>query len=67
VLEFPAQGDAPAVEERTVWQRTFGLVPVGSSLLLSDSEGRLALADNQGDTARRLGLTLDRTVRIRRA
>jgi S-adenosylmethionine hydrolase len=67
VLEFPAQRDAPAIEERTIWQRTFGLVPVGSSLLLADSEGRLALADNQGDAARRLGLTLDRPVRIRRA
>jgi S-adenosylmethionine hydrolase len=67
VLEFPSQGDAPAVEERTVWQRTFGLVPVGSSLLLADSEGRLALADNQGDAARRLGLTLGRAVQMRRA
>ncbi len=67
MLEFPATGDTPAVEERTVWQRTFGLVPVGSSLVFSDSEGHLSLADNQGDAARRLGLTLDRAVRIRRA
>jgi S-adenosylmethionine hydrolase len=66
-LEFPAHRGAPAVEERTVWARTFGEVPVGSSLLYSDSEGHLALADNQGDAAARLGLSLDRPVRIRPA
>jgi S-adenosylmethionine hydrolase len=65
VLEFPAHDGAPAVEERTVWERTFGRVPLGSSLLMADSEGHLSLADNQGDAARRLGLTLDRPVRIR--
>ncbi len=65
VLEFPEHGGAPAVEERTVWERTFGRVPLGSSLLMADSEGHLSLADNQGDAARRLGLTLDRPVRIR--
>ena len=67
VLEFPAHAGAPALEERTVWEHTFGRVPVGSSLLMSDSEGHLSLADNQGDAARRLGLTLDRPVRIRPA
>jgi S-adenosylmethionine hydrolase len=66
-LEFPAHRGAQAVEERTVWARTFGEVPVGSSLLYSDSEGHLALADNQGDAAARLGLSLDRPVRIRPA
>lgn len=63
-LEFPAHDGAPAVEERTVWARTFGDVPLGASLLYSDSEGNLALADNQGDAARRLGLALDRPVRV---
>jgi S-adenosylmethionine hydrolase len=67
VLEFPAFGGAPAVTERTIWERTFGRVPVGSSLLMADSEGHLSLADNQGDAARRLGLSLDRPVRIRPA
>jgi hypothetical protein len=67
VVEFPAHDGAPAVEERTVWEVTFGRVPVGSSLLMADSEGNLELADNQGDIARRLGLTLDRPVRIRSA
>lgn len=67
VLEFPAHAGAPAVEERTTWARTFGEVPLGASLLYSDSEGHLAFADNQGDAARRLGLALDRPVRIRPA
>jgi S-adenosylmethionine hydrolase len=67
VLEFPEQHGAPAVEERTIWERTFGRVPVGSSLLMADSEGHLSLADNQGDAARRLGLARDRSVRIRPA
>jgi len=67
VLQFPAHDGSPAVEERTVWERTFGRVPVGSSLLMADSEGHLSLADNQGDAARRLGLSLDRAVRIRSA
>ena len=67
VVEFPEHAGAPAVEERTVWERTFGRVPLGSSLLMADSEGHLSLADNQGDAARRLGLSLDRPVRIRPA
>lgn len=49
------------------WQETFGKVPVGELLLYEDSLGRLCLAENQGDAARRLGLTDDRPVLIRRA
>jgi S-adenosylmethionine hydrolase len=67
VLEFPAHGGAAAVEERTVWQQTFGRVPLGASLLYADSEGHLSLADNQGNAAERLGLALDRPVHIRSA
>lgn len=67
IVEFPAHNGEAAVEERTVWGRTFGDVPVGASLLYADSEGHLALADNQGDATARLGLTLDRPVRIRPA
>jgi S-adenosyl-L-methionine hydrolase (adenosine-forming) len=67
VVEFPAYAGAPAVEEQTVWEVTFGRVPVGSSLLMADSEGNLELADNQGDVASRLGLAIDRPVRIRSA
>jgi S-adenosyl-L-methionine hydrolase (adenosine-forming) len=64
-LEFPAHGGAAAVEERTVWQATFGQVPLGASLLYTDSEGHLAFADNQGNAAARLGLSVDRPVHIR--
>jgi S-adenosylmethionine hydrolase len=66
-VDFPGQNGTPAISESTVWERTFGRVPVGSSLLMSDSEGHLSLADNQGDAARRLGLSLDRPARIRPA
>jgi S-adenosylmethionine hydrolase len=65
VVEFPAHDGAAAVEERTVWERTFGRVAVGASLLMADSEGNLELADNQGDAAARLGLAVGRPVRIR--
>ena len=67
VIDFPAFDGAGPIQERTVWERTFGQVPVGSSLLMSDSEGQLSLADNQGDAASRLGLALDRPARIRAA
>jgi S-adenosylmethionine hydrolase len=65
VIDFPAHAGQPAVQERTVWHQTFGRVPVGASLLMSDSEGHLSLADNQGDAARRLGLSLDRPAQVR--
>jgi S-adenosylmethionine hydrolase len=66
-LDFPAQGEQPAVTEVTVWERTFGRVPLGSSLVMEDSEGSLSLADNQGNAAERLGLAVDRPVLIRPA
>ncbi len=65
VLEFAAHRDAPAVTESTVWERTFGRVPLGSSLLMEDSEGQVSLADNQGNAAGRLSLSVDRPVLIR--
>ncbi len=67
LLEFAPHGSSPAIVERTIWERTFGQVPLGASLLMADSEGHLSLADNQGDAAKRLGLALDRPVRIRPA
>ena len=66
-LAFAAHDGAPPVVEHTVWGSTFGDVPVGASVLMADSEGHLSLADNQGDAARRLGLSLDRAVTIRPA
>jgi S-adenosylmethionine hydrolase len=64
VVDFAAHDGRPAVREETTWAVTFGSVPVGASLLMSDSEGRLSLADNQGDAAARIGLTVDRPARI---
>jgi S-adenosylmethionine hydrolase len=64
VIEFAGHEGAKAHRESTVWERTFGRVPVGSSLLMGDSEGHLSLADNQGDAGARLGLVLDQPARI---
>jgi S-adenosylmethionine hydrolase len=64
IVEFPADDGRPAIVERTTWQQTFGRVPVGTSLLFRDSLGRVALADNQGDAAGRLGIGPERRVRI---
>jgi S-adenosylmethionine hydrolase len=53
--------------ERTTWQRTFGNVPAGASLLYEDSFGQLALADNQGDVAARLQIVVDEQATVRAA
>ena len=63
-LEFPAHDGRPTVSEVTIWEETFGRVPVGASLLMADSENHLSLADNQGNAAVRLGLVVDRPARI---
>lgn len=67
VIDFPEEPGRPALSEATVWERTFGRVPLGESLLMEDSEGQLSLADNQGNAAERLGLAVDRRARIRPA
>jgi S-adenosyl-L-methionine hydrolase (adenosine-forming) len=54
----------PELVEDTVWNVTFGSVPLGSSVLMADAEGHLSFADNQGDAAKRLGLAVDRPVTI---
>jgi S-adenosylmethionine hydrolase len=59
-VTFAATDDQPSVVEDTTWGLTFGSVPIGSSVLMADSQGNLSLADNQGDAARRLGLAEDR-------
>lgn len=63
VIEFGAGQGTPS-REVTSWQRTFGDVPIGASLLLIESEGQLSFADNRGNVAKRLGLTLGQTIRI---
>jgi S-adenosylmethionine hydrolase len=67
VVELPAVGDRPAVSEPMPWCRTFGERPVGAPLLYENSFGQLAVADNQGNAAARLGVDADRPARIRPA
>ena len=66
-VEFaPVDGAAPVLEE-TRYGTTFGTVPIGASLVYVDSLGNLAIADNQGNLAGRLGIGPDRPVRVRAA
>jgi S-adenosylmethionine hydrolase len=48
----------------TTWQRTFGQVATGQSLLYEDSFGLVSFADNQGNVAARLGIVADQPVRV---
>ncbi len=63
-IRFAAADGRPEVTESTTWERTFGAKPLGTSLLYEDSFARLAYADNQGNVAARLDLSVDRPVRI---
>jgi len=63
-LRFAATADGPEIVEQTTWELTFGATALGASLLYEDSFARLAYADNQGNVAARLGLAVDRPVRI---
>lgn len=60
-----ADGAAAPTTVDATWQRSFGYVGVGETLLYEDSFGTISLADNQGDIAGRLGLSVDRPIRIR--
>lgn len=66
-VAFAPDGDAPATVEAAAWARTFGEIPVGAPLVYEDSFGELAYADNQSSVADRLGIGVDRQVRITRA
>ncbi|HET9416743.1 MAG TPA: SAM-dependent chlorinase/fluorinase [Candidatus Limnocylindria bacterium] len=57
----------PPIREMTRYGSTFGTAPQGASLVYVDSLGNLAMADNQGNLAARLGIGHDRPVRISRA
>ena len=59
-------GGSPHVESAR-FAKTFGAVPSGTALLYLDSSGHLALADNQGSTASRLGIATGARLRITRA
>ena len=67
VVEFGAASDGRPVREVTRYGSTFGSVPLGASLVYVDSLGNLAMADNQGSLAARLGVGHDRSLRITRA
>ncbi len=56
----------PPIREATRYGATFGAAPEGASLVYVDSLGNLAMADNQGNLAARLGIGHDRPVRITR-
>lgn len=64
-VEFAAHDGQPAIAQVVPWARTFGERPPGAPLLYANSFGQLALADNQGDAAARLGVAAGRLVRIR--
>jgi S-adenosylmethionine hydrolase len=64
-VEFGAADGTGEVFEETRFGATFGTVAVGASVLYVDSLGNLAIADNQGNLAGRLGIGPDRPVRVR--
>lgn len=66
-VEFGPVDGTEAVLEETRYGATFGTVPIGSSLVYVDSLGNIAIADNQGNLAGRLGIGADRPVRVRAA
>jgi S-adenosylmethionine hydrolase len=63
-MDFAATAQAPAVRERATWAKTFGEIPPGAPLVYEDSFGELAYADNQANVAERIGVDVDRIVRI---
>ena len=73
VLEVPAGDERSAAagivagRAELTWELTFGRVPIGATLLYEDSFGTISAADNQGNLAARLGLSVDQPIRIRAA
>ena len=53
-----------SLREDSRYASTFGAVPMGTSLLYVDSLGNLALADNRGNLAQRLGIEPDQRVTV---
>ncbi len=66
-VTFAAAEDSPMATANVPWSRTFGEQPIGAPLLYENSFGQLALADNQGNAAARLGVGPGRAVSIRPA
>lgn len=61
-VEIGSGSDGPTVVESSRFASTFGGVPVGASLVYLDSQGTLAMADNQGNLAARIGIEAGRRV-----
>lgn len=67
LVEFGGDNGADAavtVREASRFGSTFGAVPLGASVVYLDSLGNLAIADNQGNLASRLGIGPDQRVRV---
>jgi S-adenosylmethionine hydrolase len=65
-VELAASGAGEPTVEASRYGSTFGDVPPGASLVYLDSQGDLAMADNQGNLATRLGIQPDQPVLITR-
>jgi S-adenosylmethionine hydrolase len=65
-VEIAARPDDGALVESSRFGTTFGVVPVGASLVYLDSQGVLAMADNQGNVAARLGLAAGQRIVLTR-
>ena len=63
-LVLAIDGGAPVA---TSWQRTFGEVEIGETLVYEDSYGRLCVAASQADAAAKHGIAEDLAVSVRRA
>lgn len=66
-VELAAEDGETSHVEATRYVQTFGEVPAGQPLVYVDSSGNIAVADNQGNIAARLGVRAGRTVRISRS
>jgi len=66
-VEVDEDGSGSPVAERMPWAVTFGDRPLGAPLLYRDSSGSVAIADNQGNAALRLGLRSGGRIRIHSA
>jgi S-adenosylmethionine hydrolase len=65
-LEFNRTDTTAASREPVRFARTFGEVEPGDALLYVDSSGKVALAENRGNLAERLGISAGMPVRISR-
>jgi S-adenosylmethionine hydrolase len=65
-VELAAADGAAALVEKSQYASTFGAVAPGASLVYLDSQGTLAMADNQGNLAARLEIAAGRAAILTR-